>query len=70
MKKIAIFTLIDYKNYGNRLQNYALLKTLEKFDFSPNTIVYSDEKFKLKKSLFKNFVKKNVFLRKTYFCKK
>lgn len=37
MKKVGIVTLHGYFNYGNRLQNYALLKTLEKL----NLDVYS-----------------------------
>ena len=37
-KKIGIITLVGYKNYGNRLQNYALKYTLEKMDFEVNSL--------------------------------
>lgn len=36
--KIAIVTLNGYVNYGNRLQNYALQKLLEKFGYCVDTI--------------------------------
>ncbi|MCT4777084.1 MULTISPECIES: polysaccharide pyruvyl transferase family protein [Exiguobacterium] len=32
MKKIAIITILDYDNYGNRLQNYALQEFLKEFN--------------------------------------
>lgn len=32
MKRIAIFTLYDNTNYGNRLQNYAGQKILKSMD--------------------------------------
>lgn len=38
-RKIGIVTLHGYYNYGNRLQNYALLKTLSKFDAFVQTCV-------------------------------
>ena len=38
MKKIAILTINDDTNYGNRLQNYAVQKTLQKLNFSVETI--------------------------------
>lgn len=38
MKKVAILTINDDTNYGNRLQNYAVQKTLEKLGFSVETI--------------------------------
>ncbi len=61
MKKIAIFTLCGYKNYGNRLQNYALQETIEKMGFSSETIwLYSEKKesfvYRIK-IYIKNFVK-------------
>ena len=28
MKKIGLVTIVDYKNYGNRLQNYAAQQVL------------------------------------------
>lgn len=30
--RVCVITIIDYKNYGNRLQNFALNKVLEKFE--------------------------------------
>lgn len=33
MKKILVVTINDYLNYGNRLQNYALIKILKKMGF-------------------------------------
>ncbi|AMC01367.1 polysaccharide pyruvyl transferase CsaB [Aerococcus viridans] len=38
MKKIAILTINDYNNYGNRLQNYALQEVLKKQNFEVETI--------------------------------
>lgn len=40
MKKIAIVTLNGYFNYGNRLQNYALQKSLESLGMKVETLVY------------------------------
>lgn len=42
MKKIAIVTLFDYINIGNKLQNYALQKVLEELGYEPETIACSD----------------------------
>ena len=41
MKRIGIITLNGYFNYGNRLQNYALQKTLEKMGYQVDTIIKS-----------------------------
>ncbi|MCB2293960.1 polysaccharide pyruvyl transferase family protein [Clostridium algoriphilum] len=38
-KKIAILTINDYKNYGNRLQNYASQEVLKSLGFSVETLV-------------------------------
>lgn len=40
MKKIALFTINDYKNYGNRLQNYAVEQLLSSFGYEVETIVF------------------------------
>jgi hypothetical protein len=40
MKKCGIATIIGDDNYGNRLQNYALQKTVNKCGFLPETIRY------------------------------
>ena len=39
MKKIAIITIFDENNYGNRLQNYALQNVLEKYTCKVDTII-------------------------------
>ena len=39
MKKIAILTINDYNNYGNRLQNYATQEVLSSLGFSVETVV-------------------------------
>ncbi len=52
MKKVAIITLNDNNNYGNRLQNYALVNFLKKMEIDPETIwLYSSYGFILKKYL-------------------
>lgn len=38
MKKIAIITIYDENNYGNRLQNYAVQTVLEKMEFEVTTL--------------------------------
>jgi hypothetical protein len=38
MKKIGIVTICDYKNYGNRLQNYAVQEVLKSLGFEAETI--------------------------------
>lgn len=44
MKKVGIVTLIGYHNYGNRLQNYALKKTIEEIGYEVNSLVLEDDK--------------------------
>lgn len=39
MRKIGIVTIVDYNNYGNRLQNYALQEFLKTFNYSVTTLV-------------------------------
>lgn len=43
MKKIGIVTLHGYNNYGNKLQNYALLKTIENLGFSATTTIIKNK---------------------------
>lgn len=38
MKKVGIVTINDYNNYGNRLQNYAVEKILQKLDIDVVTL--------------------------------
>lgn len=44
--KIAIVTLIDYLNYGNRLQNYALQEALNILGFNVETLVFNSRREK------------------------
>lgn len=39
MRSIGIITIIDYNNYGNRLQNYATQEVLKSLGFSVETII-------------------------------
>lgn len=39
VKKIGIMTICDYRNYGNRLQNYATQEVLKSLGFQVETIV-------------------------------
>lgn len=43
-KKIGIITIIDYNNYGNRLQNYAVQEILKKYEFEVETILNEPNK--------------------------
>ena len=46
MKKIGIITLVDYKNYGNRLQAFAVQKTFKTLGFESELIKYRKEPYK------------------------
>ena len=69
MKKIGILTINDDGNYGNRLQNYAVQKILEKFNFEVETInnqegVVGKNVYKKKiKRIIKNVLNLNHFQR-------
>lgn len=39
VKKVGIITICDYKNYGNRLQNYATQEVINSLGFQAETIV-------------------------------
>lgn len=56
MKHIGIITLNGYFNYGNRLQNYALQKTLEKMGYEVDTIVNDTKKVQKKSQTEKRTV--------------
>ena len=63
MKKIAIITIIDYSNYGNRLQNYALQIILLKNKFQVETIqnldgIYNKNYYRIVKRKLGDIVKK------------
>ncbi|WP_448902025.1 polysaccharide pyruvyl transferase family protein [Eubacterium sp.] len=45
-KKIAIITIPDYNNYGNRLQNYAVRVMFSKMGFDVYTLEMNDNEFK------------------------
>lgn len=60
MKKLYIHTIIDYLNYGNRLQNYALNITLQKYSKEVTTLVISKNN---EKRSFSNRIK-HLTLRK------
>lgn len=66
MKKIAILTINDDTNYGNRLQNYAVEKTLQKLNFSVETI--NNQKnivgINIKKKKIKNVIKRLINLKR------
>lgn len=49
MKKVGIITLNGYFNYGNRLQNYALQKVLEKMGYRVDTIINDTKKIQIEK---------------------
>lgn len=58
MKKIGIVTLCSNENFGNKLQNYALLKTIEKYKLNVNTIwIYNSFKANFIKQFLKAFKK-------------
>ena len=52
MKKIGILTLNGNNNYGNKLQNYALLSYLKNIGFDVETIWFKDN--------FKNYIKNTI----------
>ena len=62
MKKVGIVTINGNNNFGNKLQNYALLKTVEKMGFNVETIWFVSDK----KIFFRNMIKKFFPLKRTY----
>lgn len=62
MNKIAILTVVDYNNYGNRLQNYALQKVLESNGFEVKTLKNSFVKAHNGKDKMKVAIKSNRLL--------
>lgn len=57
MKKIAIVTLSDFNNYGNRLQNYALERIITSQGYDAVSLV--DFRPNLLKTLVKMIIKKD-----------
>ena len=60
MKKIAIITLNDNNNYGNRLQNYAMQHQLEKLGFAVETVINNTFDKNKRKYIFKRLTIKKV----------
>lgn len=64
MKKIGIITIVDYNNYGNRLQNYALQETLKKLDLDVVSIVNKTELSKISRLKYiLNYPPKEILIR-------
>lgn len=65
--KLAIITINDNNNYGNRLQNYALQEFLKKYASNVNTIWYGKKtRFKLKDIINLKSIVKYIINRKGY----
>ena len=65
--KLAIITINDNNNYGNRLQNYALQEFLKKYVNNVNTIWYDKKtRFKLKDIMNLKSIIKFIFNIKSY----
>lgn len=62
-KKISVVTLIDYTNYGNRLQNYALKTYLTEMGYDVETLVIENDSVENKQSyrIISNLFKRNIF---------
>lgn len=54
--EIGIITDIGYSNYGNRLQNFALLETIRKFGYNPTNIIYTKQDYNFLHKIY-NFLK-------------
>lgn len=65
-KKIGIITLPGYFNYGNRLQNYAMLQILLKFDLDVySLLVQGTVSDRIKRTVYKKGIK-NIFKQSPY----
>lgn len=65
--KLAVITINDNNNYGNRLQNYALQEFLKKYVNNVNTIWYDKKtRFKLKDIMNLKSIIKFIINRKNY----
>lgn len=40
--KVGLITIYDFENYGNRLQNYAIVKKLQSMGIEADTLIISD----------------------------
>lgn len=69
-KKIGVITIYGEENYGNRLQNYAVIKYLNNLGYNAQTLVVMPKRF-LKKKIKDNiknivaYVLKNKYLSRT-----
>lgn len=59
MKKIGIITLHGYNNYGNNLQNYALVYIVEKLGYNVSTVIIKEKKINILTSKLKYISKLN-----------
>jgi len=57
MKKAGIVTIVDYDNYGNRLQNYAVQEVLRERNFEVETIINRTQ-YLYERNLKKRILKK------------
>lgn len=57
MKKIGLITIIDYKNYGNRLQNYAAQEVLRKLGCEVTTLL-NEQVNRQEPNINRNFIDK------------
>jgi AICAR transformylase/IMP cyclohydrolase PurH len=56
-KKVAVLTIRDIGNYGNRLQNYAVQKTLERFNYETVSLnLYKNIKLRYGKCLLQSVI--------------
>lgn len=60
MSKIGIITIIDYMNYGNRLQNYATQEVIKSLGYDVETIVNYPQDVSVKESIFDKIKRGNV----------
>lgn len=67
-KKIAILTINDYNNYGNRLQNYATQEVLSSLGFFVETVVNDTNSAMKMGELNRNVIRKikNIIIKETY----
>lgn len=69
MKKIGIVTLVDYKNYGNRLQAYAVQKTFKTLGFDSELIKFKKDPYKTPLFIRLKIVAKYILFLKTSLSK-
>lgn len=72
MNKIAIITINDDNNYGNRLQNYAVQITLNKFNFEATTLKIKKNTIDIKRiiKIIINYKNQQKFEKRVFSFKK